>query len=188
MKKLIILLWAILTCMTGNAQHLKFKGIPLEGTLINFVNQLKEKGFTYAGTEDGIALLQGEFAGYKNCIVGVATFSGTQNVCKVVSLFPDKDTWSGVTSDYYGLKELLTEKYGQPVSIEEFSGSTPHDDSLKFYAILDGECNYSSTFTTEGGRIKLSIKKADYDSARVVLEYFDDDNTSKVRQQIMDDL
>ena len=188
MKKILTLLFVSLICSVGYAQHLKFKGIPLEGTLTDFVSQLKAKGFTYAGTEDGIALLQGEFAGYKNCIVGVATFSGTQNVCKVVSLFPDKENWSGVTSDYYGLKELLTEKYGEPVSTEEFSGSAPYDDFLKFHAILKGECNYSSTFTTEGGRIKLSIKKADYNSARVVLEYFDDENSSKVRQQIMDDL
>ena len=188
MKKLLTLLFVSLICSVGYAQHLKFKGIPLEGTLTDFVSQLKAKGFTYAGTEDGIALLQGEFAGYKNCIVGVATFSGTQNVCKVVSLFPDKENWSGVTSDYYGLKELLTEKYGQPVSIEEFSNRTPSSDISKFNAILYGECNYSSTFTTEGGKIRLSMKKNDEISAQVVLEYFDDENSSKVRQQIMDDL
>ena len=172
----------------GYSQHLRFKGIPLEGSLTNFVNQLKAKGFTYVGTEDGIALLQGEFAGYKNCIVGVATFSGTQNVCKVVNLFPDKENWSGVTSDYYGLKDLLTEKYGKPISIEEFSDRTPPDDFLRFHALLRGECHYTSTFTTEGGKIKLTMKKSDYNSAQVIMEYFDDTNSSKVRQQIMDDL
>lgn len=188
MKKILTLLFVSLICSVGYAQHLKFKGIPLEGTLTDFVSQLKAKGFTYAGTEDGIALLQGEFAGYKNCIVGVATFSGTQNVCKVVSLFPEQETWAAVSKDYYSLKGLLTEKYGEPVSVEKFHREYVDSDSSKRHAILHGEADFVSTFTTEGGKIELTIKKADTLTLRIVLSYFDDENSSKVRQQIMDDL
>ena len=187
MKRLIFIIFVAISTNIC-AQHLKFKGIPLEGTLTNFVTQLKAKGLAYLGTEDGIALLQGEFAGYKNCIVGVSTFEGTQNVCRVTSLFPEKENWSDITSDYFGLKSLLTEKYGKPESIEIFSDREPSSDALRFISLTHGECNYRSTFITEGGKIILSMRGKEYNTAQVILEYFDNENAAKVRQQILDDL
>lgn len=34
---------------------------------------MKQNGFTHLGIEDGIAILNGDFAGYKDCHVGVST-------------------------------------------------------------------------------------------------------------------
>ena len=188
MKKLMILLFAVLTCMTGYAQHLKFKGIPLEGTLTNFVTQLKAKGFSYIETDNGIAYLQGEFAGHKGCTVGVATFSGTQNVCRVTTVFPEQDTWASASNDYYTLKAFLREKYGEPISVEKFQNDYVDSDVSKRHAIVNGEGNFISTFTTEGGKIELTIRKSGPIKLCIVLNYYDNENSLKVRQQIMDDL
>lgn len=76
MRQLIIsLLLAVCTVCSAQTNHMKFKGIPIEGTLDSFVQKLKSKGFTYLGQQDGMALLKGEFAATKGCTIGVARFS-----------------------------------------------------------------------------------------------------------------
>ena len=64
MKHLIItfLLSVLMTAGYAQTNHMKFKGIPMEGTLNSFVQKLKEKGYTYLGQQEGMALLKGEFA------------------------------------------------------------------------------------------------------------------------------
>ena len=48
MKQLILsLLLAVCTVCNAQTNHMKFKGIPIEGTLDSFVQKLKSKGFTY---------------------------------------------------------------------------------------------------------------------------------------------
>ena len=69
--------------------HLKFKGIPLTGSLTSFVEKLKSKGMTYIGQKDGVALLKGEFAAYKDCTVGVVTFEGTSQVPQIRNYAPN---------------------------------------------------------------------------------------------------
>ena len=55
---------------------------------------MKQNGFTHIGTEDGVAMLKGDFASYKNCIVGVATLKQKDLVSKITVIFPECDTWS----------------------------------------------------------------------------------------------
>lgn len=189
MRKLFIsLLLAVSMVCMSQTTHMKFKGIPMEGTLNSFVQKLKDKGFTYLGQQDGMAVLKGEFAATKGCTVGVARFSDRDQVNLVAVIFPEKETWSSITSSYYSLKEMLTEKYGTPESTEEFSGREPSSDFLKFRAIVDDECNYISEFSCEGGRIQLTMKKHDYNSASVVLRYIDNANADETRKKVMDDL
>jgi len=83
---------------------------------------------------------------------------------------------------------MLTEKYGNPESIEEFSDREPSDDFLKFHALLRDECNFISEFACEGGKIQLTMKKQDYNSAAVILRYIDKANADETRKKVMDDL
>ncbi len=79
MKHIVLTILVSLFTMMCSAQteHMKFKGVPMEGTLQSFTNKLKTKGFTAVGIQDGVSLLKGEFAGYKNCTIGaVADKSG----------------------------------------------------------------------------------------------------------------
>ena len=179
MKKLFItaLLLLIVAVCPAQTTHMKFKGIPMEGTLNSFVQKLKDKGFTYLGQQDGMALLKGEFAATKGCTVGVARFSDRDQVNLVAVIFPEEETWNGITKSYYGLKDMLTEKYREP-----------SDDFLKFHALLRDECNFISEFACEGGKIQLTMKKQDYNSAAVILRYIDKANADETRRKVMDDL
>lgn len=86
------------------------------------------------------------------------------------------------------LKEMLTEKYGTPECIEEFSDREPSSDFLKFHAILNDECHYISEFSCENGKIQLTMSKQDYNSASVILKYIDKANADETRKKVMDDL
>jgi hypothetical protein len=74
-----------------NAAHMTFKGIPINGTLSEYVIKLKSAGFNHIGTEDGLAILEGDFAGHKNCMIGVSTLDGKDLVSHISIIFPEKE-------------------------------------------------------------------------------------------------
>ena len=89
---LTLLLTFIVGVCSAQTEHMKFKGVPMEGTLQTFTSKLKAKGFMPIGVQDGVSLLKGEFAGYKDCTIGaVADKSGM--ICKVSVIFPAMDKW-----------------------------------------------------------------------------------------------
>lgn len=189
MKKIVVsLLFILLTISVyGQDTHLKFKGVPIDGSLTEFVNKMKAAGFTHLGTENGMAALQGDFAGYKNCTVAVFTVKPLNIVSMIGVIFQSKDNWADLESDYDFFKEMLTEKYGAPaVVVEEFDRS-PQDNNDKFYELQMNRCTWASGFQTELGEIELSIEYQDF-QAHVVLRYRDKINTEKVRKQALEDL
>jgi hypothetical protein len=96
MKKVFFLLFFTVTVMPCFAQiksdssiHLTFKGVPINGTLDEFVLKLEKSDFTHTATKDGVAILEGDFASYKSCIVGVSTLKTKDLVNKIAVFFPD---------------------------------------------------------------------------------------------------
>lgn len=191
MKKTINVIM-LMACMTAFAQtgHLKFKGVPIDGTLSEFVGMLKQKGLTHLGTEQGVALFKGEFAAHKGCsIAAIAHESG--NVYRVGVIFPEKDTWLRLYNDYSSLKEMLTQKYGEPTSVvEEFQsyGGMEDDDNMKMHYVKYDKCRYVVDFMTEIGTIELRIEHNDMLDCYVILIYEDTANGDKVRSSAIDDL
>lgn len=193
MKKHLTFFFACLV-FAGNIfaqQHLSFKGVPINGTLKSYTDAMVKAGFHYEGTQDGIAVLSGDFAGYKSCIVGVSTLKNLDVVSHIAVLFPDKDTWSALLNDYETLKAMLTEKYGAPSdSKEKFTGYVgDYDNGLVMHALKEGEYVWYTTFTTELGDIELSLMSGTkYNTGCVRLSYYDKANHEKVRNAAMDDL
>jgi hypothetical protein len=191
MKALFLTMIFALTTMLTFAQkseHLTFKGIPIDGTLSMFVSKLKQNGFTYLQTEDGVAMLKGEFASYSGSIVGVATSKGKDLVSKITVIFPTQDNWALLSSNYFNLKELLSEKYGEPAeSIEEFSSHEPEDDGTKMIQVHLDACKYFTSFKTDKGDIQLSIR-GDISNAFVMLAYYDKINSEIIRNKAKGDL
>jgi len=175
---------------TETTEHMTFKGVPIDGTLNEYVSKMKQSGFTLIGTEDGVAMLKGDFAAYKGCIIGVATLEEKDLVSKITVIFPEQETWSSLSSNYYNLKELLTEKYGEPTEIvENFDTySEPDDDRQKMYEVKIDNCKYYTTYELENGSIQISIDHQSVVSCFVRLAYFDKINSEKVRQKAIDDL
>ncbi len=195
MKKIFFSLFITVSVLTAFGQnksdtskHLSFKGVPIDGSLNEYVSKMKQNGFTHTRTENGVAMLKGDFASYKSCIVGVATIKGKDLVSKITVIFPEQKSWSLLSSNYFNLKELLTEKYGQPSeSVEKFSSYEPEDDGSKMTQVHLDACKYITTYETEKGSIQLSIK-GDISSAFVILSYFDKINSDIIRAKAKDDL
>lgn len=74
MKKIISLLFAFCLCMAASAQqHMKFMGIPLDGSIDNFTLK-KAKGVTYDAAQSkklspGSKFYRGTFMGERTCFV-----------------------------------------------------------------------------------------------------------------------
>jgi len=153
---------------------------------------MKQQGFTLIGTENGVAMLEGDFAAFKGCIVGVSTLKQKDLVSIITVIFPERNTWSLLSSNYFSLKEMLTEKYGEPSDVvEEFdteSYSKPKDDGDRMYQVSMDNCKYHSIYETEKGSIKLSIDHNSVLSCFVRLSYFDKINSEIIKAKAMDDL
>lgn len=194
MKKIFFTLITTLVALTSFSQtespHLSFKGVPIDGTLNEYVQKMKQKGFDYLGTEDGIAILSGDFAAYKGCTIGVATLKQKDLVSKITVIFPSCETWASLANNYYSLKEMLTEKYGEPDDVtEKFQGySEPRDDNDRMYNVKMDRCKYLTTFRTPKGDIQLSIGHNSVMSCYVLLSYFDKINGDVIRAKAMEDL
>lgn len=175
---------------SDTSKHLSFKGVPLNGPLDQYVTKMKANGFKHISTEDGVAMLQGDFAGYKNCIVGVSTLKQKDLVHKIGVLFPEKETWSTLSGNYFALKEMLTEKYGKPSDVvEKFDRqSEPRDDRSKMYEVQFDRCKYYSIWETDKGQIELTIDHNSVISCFVKLVYFDKINSATIKKQAIDDL
>ena len=170
--------------------HLTFKGVPIDGTLDDYVSKMKQNGFTHVQTQDGTAILNGDFAGYKDCTVGVSTLKQKDLVYVIVVMFSEKNTWSTLSGNYFDLKQMLNEKYGTPSEVvEQFDGySQPRDDENRMYKVKFDNCKYSSTWQTDKGGIVLSIGHNRINSCFVNLSYFDKINGSKIKAKAKDDL
>lgn len=194
MKKLFIILFATLIALASSAQtaspHLSFKGVPIDGTLDEYVQKMKQKGFDYLGTEDGIAILSGDFAAYKGCTVGVATLRQKDLVSKITVIFPSCETWAALTNNYYSLKEMLTEKYGKPADVtEKFqSYSEPSDDNSRMHEVRMDRCKYITTYETPKGKIQLYINHNSVMNCFVLLSYIDKINGDVIRAKAVEDL
>ena len=194
MKKVFMILLLLQMNLLSFAQtespHLSFKGVPIDGTLNEYVQKMKQKGFDYIGTEDGIAILTGDFAAYKGCTIGVATLKQKDLVSKITVIFPNCETWSALSNNYFSLKEMLTEKYGKPADVtEEFqSYSEPRDDNDRMHNVKMDRCKYVTTFKTPKGDIQLYIGHNSVMSCYVLLSYFDKINGDVIKAKAMEDL
>lgn len=186
----LIALTSFAQIKTDTSAHLLFKGVPLDGTLDQYVVKLKQNGFKHISTNDGIAMLQGDFAGYKDCYIGVSTLKQKDLVYKIGVLFPENKTWSTLSGNYFDLKQMLTEKYGNPSDVvEKFDTRTePRDDDSKMFEVQFDRCKYYSIWATDKGEIQLSIDHNGGLSCFVKLAYFDKINGATIKKQAIDDL
>ena len=195
MRTLFLSFLAVIMAMSTFAQtseHMSFKGVPIDGTLNEYVAKMKQSGFQYLGAEDGTALLNGDFAGYKNCHVAVTTLKKIDLVHKIGVIFPNQETWSRLSSNYSDLKQMLTEKYGNPNDEAELFDVKPFqlplDDNMKMHQVGMDNCKFYTVWKTDKGDIELSIDHSGFTSRFVKVVYFDKINSAIISAKAKDDL
>lgn len=193
MKAIFITLSAILISLNLGAQstenqHLLFKGVPIDGTLSEYVEKMKLNGFTLLDSTNYGAMFNGEFANYQNCKIGVGTSNKKDLVSTVFVLFTEREEWNDLYGDYNRLKQMLSEKYGAPnESIEKWENGYEPMLALRISAVKRGECNFTTSFVTPKGKIQLRIEHQDA-TCFVFLGYFDKINGEIMKAKAIDDL
>ena len=122
-KSLLLLMLVSLLTLTSFAQteHMKFMGIPIDGSLKSFCSQLKKKGFDrdpYETRRKDSRIYIGEFAGH-NSKVFVYSDAKSNNVHSVIVNIPSYEE-DVALSIYNNLKQMLIEKYSEDVGVKEY--------------------------------------------------------------------
>lgn len=186
---LITALMLIPFSMFAQTDHLKFKGVPIDGTLNQFVAKMQSAGFTKVGQDGKAVILEGDFAGYKDCYIVVSTLDNKDLVNKIAVKFESCDNWRSLENNYLNLKELLTKKYGEPDNVvERFQNKYVDDDNDKYHEVIMDRCNFRTEWKTELGGIILTITFQRGIGSSVVLGYVDKANDAIVEQTALDDL
>ena len=195
MKRILIALLFVFSCigvMAQNAnEHLKFMGIPINGTLESFTQKLVAKKIKSIQAAEGVGLFNGAFAGKNDCNIFVATVPNRNIVSKVVVCLPPRETWAWLESDYNQFKQMLTSKYGEPLQHSETfkSGAFTSSDYLKISALKEGKCEYYVGWKLNEGVILLEIISIESPSSCLVrLSYYDAINSKLEEASKQNDL
>ena len=185
MKKIISVFFALCLCLAASAQqHMKFMGIPLDGTIDDFSMKLRSKGVTYDAAESkaagkGIRKFCGTFMGEK------ATFTVFYN-------YKSKIVFSAVAELYYptvesahtpfvNLNDQLQQKYPD-ATCKEYTGPDGDVDGLAI-EIFDEAGENMIGFILQ----TLKAPSSGY-GISIYLTYTDSDNFMKSEKILGEDL
>ena len=192
MKKLVVsfvfVLNALLSYAQSSSEHLTFKGIPIEGSMTEFCQKLKSKGFTSIGSDNNFALFVGDFTG-REATIGVTATDDGKSVFYVAVIFDPSSEWNTLVNTYNYYKDLYTRKYGTPaVSIEENPAYSDSNTAL-MAEVYQGTVVWGSAWEVAGGDIELSIEKSSeiYEGV-VMIRYRDSQNIETKIQNDLEDI
>lgn len=171
-----------------NAQeHMLFMKNPINGTMNEFVTQMKSKGFVHDYTGNDGMIMKGVFAG-KDCSIVIVCTPKTKTVWKVAVIFEREYTsWSSLKIDYLEIVNSYIGKYGNPTKkFDFFSNPYEEGDGYELQAVKMDKCYYRTFWELERGNIVISIDK----NAKISIGYEDKLNSEKLdkeRQSQIDD-
>lgn len=180
MKKYLLLILCTLfisvslSAQSKSNQHLKFMGIPINGSITNFQNKLIAKGFKYdqAGSkalESPTRIYKGQFAGETAQLF--VYYDRDQKFVYRVKVIIDRSESEQVISLMKKYKYQMEEKYGATASV------STHNGEICYNIYLDN------------GEIDLFYYKLPYDfDHSLLIDYWDDTNTQKHEANNMNDL
>lgn len=188
MKRLFFILFAVLLTASVMADgHMKFKGIEIDGKLPVVVKQLEEKGYVKVSEDKEYVALYGTFTG-QNAVIGVYATPISKTVSRIAVIYPESgESWMILSGQYEGLKDRLTNKYGEPSEvIENFEYPySPTEYPLQAFQLE--KATYKTRFITENGGVTLSIIHYQMTTA-VCLIYWDKTNEDKLSAEMEDEL
>ena len=181
-----ILVVLLATAMLSNAQeHLKFKGVEINGNLKTFVANLEKKGCESGENIFGVFMIKADFAGAEMFVFPQVT-SQSQTVYAVVAGTAMYKEEVSLMAQYNELKSLLMQKYGEGVETTIADGY--YKNSIN--DLERGNAHNAILFQTEKGKIYLYIHESGYQSIEagsVNVQYIDKINEGlKMKESAMD--
>ena len=180
MKKHLLLIFCALfisvslSAQSSSSQHLKFMGIPINGSITNFQNKLIAKGFKYdkvASNSPGITtrIFNGQFAGESAELY--VYYDQTQKFVYRVKTVIQRSSEEQILFKMRMYRNQLIEKYNAS-AVEEV-----HEGNESYY------------IPVENGWIDLYYVKNTYDIGySLLIDYWDNFNAQKHEKNNMNDL
>lgn len=178
MNKVFSVLFALFICVTISAQsHMKFMGIPLNGTIETFAQKLKAKGITYDAVKSramgpGGKFYNGTFMGEKATFM--VFFNAKSRIVFGVSVEMSYTSFDLAFVPFKNIAEQLQKKYPKAV-LEGSKDSKGNLDGLEFHIPNEEE-------TQRIGVIIQTLNKSDdylKDDCTISLMYTDVANFKK---------
>jgi hypothetical protein len=164
--------------------HLKFKDIPIDGSLEIFVAQLKKQGFTLLKIDESHAIISGKFTGDD---VKILVQSTPEKVYGVTVNYDRQTTWNAIKMQYENMKSLLHEKYGDPQeTTEKFAAPYFENSGGELLALSQDKCTYSTLFVAKTGCGMIRLRIAS--DASIAINYVDTINFLLVNGKAYNDL
>ena len=185
MKKIISVLFAICLCMAASAQqHMKFMGIPLDGSIDNFTLKLKAKGVTYDEAESksadaGTRIFHGKFMGEKAKFV--VFYNSKSKIVFSAAVELNYPTVESAHTPFVNLNEQLQQKYPD-ATCKEYTGPDGDVDGLAI-EIFDEAGENMIGFILQ----TLKAPSSGY-GISIYLTYTDSDNFMKSEKILGEDL
>lgn len=185
MKKIISVLCVLCLCMAVSAQqHMKFMGIPLDGTIENFALKLKAKGITYDAAESksadaGTRIFHGKFMGEKARFIVFYNYKSKIVFSAVAELY--YPTVESAHTPFVNINAQLQQKYPD-ATCKEYTGPDGKENGLAF-DIPDETDNERIGFILQ----TLNIPSSGY-GISICLTYTDMDNLHKSEKILSEDL
>jgi hypothetical protein len=208
MRKIIFVSIFCLISLCSHAQeqkeHLKFMGIPLNGKISVFHNQLLKKGARYNETfskysqSNGVRLYNASFAG-EEAEIFVYHNKKTKIVYRAKAVIEQRSE-DLIELKYKNIKELLIKKYDPKARFEKYSGIDVPDtafQNVKWFIEDNNRGKESTNFMIYSfeeshsiGEIDLYISQNDRDPDLFYLhiDYIDFANDDADKDKRMDDL
>lgn len=188
MRKSILLIIAMICAITCIAEeHLKFKGIPIEGSMKSFCQKLEAKGFLEVESDANSTLFRGDFAG-SNATIGVVSDDEGENVFSVIVMFDGSDEWRVLLNTYNYYKDLYTRKYGKPAQVVENNPAGSDNNTALMAKVDDRTAVWACLWELPAGEIEIGIEKAGFYTGWVIVRYRDFLNEEAKIQKVLEDI
>ncbi len=181
---------ALMDFDTPDQAHLKFRGISFNQDIYDFCAQLEQLGYIkdFEDAETGSVRigLKGVYGGQK-CIILLSSTPTTRKVFRLSVVFEETASWSELRKTYDSFKRRLTNKYGEPESIETFEEMYKEGSGLEMVGVETGHVTLFSEFINREllglGIVQLNITAADY-KGFVYIDFYDSVNFILNEQEI----
>ena len=182
-RKISLMLFFICLFISLNAQdHICFRNIPINGHLSVFVQKMKTLGYKSIYSSEKAEVFEGIFAG-KEANIYVLASSKSKTVFKVTVLYPKRETWLKLKSEFLDMKDLFQKKYGTPNDVYDFFDSPYEEgDGYEIQALKSDKVHFVVFWDDKDGVIELSIDE----SCQVQITYEDNKNTIIANRELDD--
>lgn len=184
----------------------KFKGVEITGTVEQFGSKLSAQGFQFLSKDNNTAIYRGRFAGQDDSYLYLIPVENSKDIAIVSVMMGLKisdygtvysyETWEQLERDYENMKDLLTEKYGDPSEQNEgfLNGASTSSSYLKLHSVQEGQCDYYATWgdvDVDKMMVKLAIvggRNMGEQVAMIVIVYSNVEKNNMARKEILEDL